>query len=65
MTVTSQRHVYGCIYTLDRCGYLQRCYEVKSESTWEIKLVNKWEGGARGELERSRPGQGNQREGPD
>jgi len=33
MTITLQRHVCGCIYTLDRCGYLQRWYEVKSEST--------------------------------
>lgn len=62
MTVTLQRQVYGCIYALDRCGYLQRWYEVRSESTWEIKPVNKREGGAGGELEGSRPGQGNQRE---
>lgn len=65
MTVTLQRHVYGCVYTLDRCGYLQRWYEVRSESTWEIKLVNQQEGGARAELERSRPGQGNRCEEPD
>lgn len=54
--------MYGCIYTLHTCGYLQCWYEITTESTCGIDLVK---GGDGGKLERHTPGQGDQGEEPD